>query len=105
MMGNIVPSCGTCNQSKSGRNWKEWINGDALNAPRGPGKNKRIALLEAFANRFPVKKLSERDLIEAVGAQEWDAYWRKCSDIEEKLREAQLAADSIRLKLKGKIQV
>jgi hypothetical protein len=48
---NLVPSCGSCNQSKGGQDWKAWIQGTAVNSPASRGIKdvpQRIARLEAF---------------------------------------------------------
>src|SRR5258708_2164487 len=34
---NLVPSCGTCNQSKGGHHWEMWMLGTAKNSPRTRG--------------------------------------------------------------------
>jgi len=31
---NLAPSCGPCNQSKSGADWRAWIEGSAKGSPR-----------------------------------------------------------------------
>ena len=34
---NLVPSCGTCNQSKSGQDWHVWLVGNAKGSPKFRG--------------------------------------------------------------------
>jgi len=36
-IANLVPACGKCNQSKSGRHWREWIEGPAALSPKMRG--------------------------------------------------------------------
>jgi hypothetical protein len=102
VMGNLVPSCGKCNQSKSGRHWKKWMTGKARFAPRGADAARRIAFIEALERRHPIEKKSEAELIDVVGESDWTAYWKRLADIEDKMFEAQQAADAIRLRLQNR---
>lgn len=47
-IGNLVPSCGNCNQSKSGAYWKMWILSDANESP----KSRNIVDLEERIQRW-----------------------------------------------------
>lgn len=38
-INNFVPSCGTCNSSKSGSHWKEWLDGQKIKT----GDKKKVA--------------------------------------------------------------
>jgi hypothetical protein len=58
-IANLVPSCGKCNQSKSGNHWRTWILGGF---PQSPATRKiadlesRVARLEAFESwRIPIR--------------------------------------------------
>jgi 5-methylcytosine-specific restriction endonuclease McrA len=96
---NIVPSCGPCNQSKSGADWKLWMSGKAKGSPNKKGVadlSKRIDMLSRFAASANAIHLSEADLRNAVGADLWDGYWRRLDAIKGHLNDAQAEAEKIR---------
>jgi hypothetical protein len=92
---NLVPSCAPCNQSKSGANWKEWMEGLAPGAPRSKGVQdiaERIAVLEKFEQwgnltSFPIE--------EVIGAEKWKEYWGALQEIHDKMQAAQIIAEQI----------
>jgi hypothetical protein len=92
---NLVPCCGPCNQSKSGRYWKDWMTGNAPGSPRTKGVKdleKRVSKLSKFEEwgnlePFPMEQ--------TVGNERWAAYWDACQRIEESMREAQVLAAEI----------
>lgn len=89
---NLVPSCGPCNQSKSGSNWRDWMKGAARGSPRTrgiPDLPDRIARLERFIDWGGVKPLN---LGELAGAEQWDAYWARLGAVELAMKEAQAHA-------------
>lgn len=48
---HLVPSCGRCNQSKSGSHWKDWILGSASKSPKTlkvVDLRKRVARLDRY---------------------------------------------------------
>ena len=102
---NIVPSCGPCNQSKSGTEWKAWMQGLAPGSPTTRGianLDQRIRLIEKFEAWGNVEPLPIR---ECVGEEEWTSYWARCDAITVQLREAQLQADRIKNKLTAALEI
>jgi hypothetical protein len=101
---NIVPSCGPCNQSKSGSEWKLWIQGPAPGSPKTRGitnLDDRIGLIEKFEAWGNVEPLPLR---ECVGEEEWQRYWARCDAIIAQLKEAQAHADRIRIALTAELE-
>ncbi|WP_298107439.1 HNH endonuclease signature motif containing protein [Bradyrhizobium sp.] len=102
---NLVPSCGTCNQSKGGHHWETWMLGTAKNSPRSRGvsdieeRADKLRRFEEWGGQMPV---SEDDLRSAVGAERWDAYWQRLEEIKGLMASAQIEADIIREALAGK---
>lgn len=93
---NRVPSCNRCNQSKSGADWRMWIQGNAAGSPkrRGvPDIEKRIQKLEAFERWGDVSPLRLADL---AGPAAWEAHWQNLDIIVEKMRESQRHAEHLR---------
>ena len=102
---NIVPSCGPCNQSKSGSEWKAWMQGLAPGSPKTRGiahLDQRIVLIEKFEAWGNVEPLPIR---ECVGEEEWRSYWARCDTINAQLSEAQVQADRIKSKLRAKLEM
>ena len=80
-IANLVPSCGKCNQSKSGSYWKDWILGNAPNSPKSRGirdLKKRIARLETFESW----KIPRRIAYEKVASRK---QWAKHRDFLERV--------------------
>ena len=96
---NLVPSCGTCNQSKGGHPWEKWMRGTAKNSPRTRSVSdledriERLRKFEAWGGQTPI---DEGDLRTAVGAERWDAYWERLEEIKRLMFAAQQDADHIR---------
>jgi hypothetical protein len=101
---NLVPSCGTCNQSKGGFNWEKWMFGDAKNSPKTrnvPGLEARAQKLRAYERWADLKAVAESELRAAAGPSKWDAYWERLEELKRLMIVAQTEADQIRAKLES----
>lgn len=99
---NLVPSCGTCNQSKGAADWREWMVGNARGSPTRRGIHdveQRVERLLAFEAQSKTVASSTAILREAAGAELWDGYWAKLEQIREKIREAEKDAAIIQSRL------
>jgi hypothetical protein len=98
-IGNLVPACGKCNQSKGNKLWQDWMISKAKHSPTGRGLEdvaKRVARLEAFEKwKTPTKV----DFVAILGHEEWEKYWKLCEDVIAELRECQEVADDIRVQI------
>jgi hypothetical protein len=89
---NAVPSCGPCNQSKGGAEWRKWIKGSAQRSPTAraiadlPARMERLEQFERWANAKPIK------LEQLAGAKLWAKYWSKHDEIVRAMHEAQKLA-------------
>jgi 5-methylcytosine-specific restriction endonuclease McrA len=95
-IGNLVPSCGKCNQSKGNSEWETWMTGPARWSPATRGVadlDNRIARLKRFA---VWKKPTSADVGTLVGSQIWDSYWSKWKLLVEAMKSAQAEADQIK---------
>ena len=103
-IGNLVPACGKCNQSKGNSAWRTWMLGKAPLSPAGRGLDgvaDRIARLEAYERwRSPTKVEFEK----IVGPEEWEHYWSLCESVVEKLRDCQTVADGLRTRVLAAIK-
>lgn len=93
---NLVPSCAPCNQSKSGRDWREWILSRATGSPTTRGISnvqERIARLENFVSWGGLKPLSLEKL---AGKELWEKYWSHLAIIDVALSTAQREAEQVR---------
>jgi hypothetical protein len=95
-IGNLVPSCGKCNQSKGNKPWRDWIQSAARLSPASRGITDlatRIRRLEKFENwRSP----DPLDLESIVGNDLWAEYWSARDSLLEEMRESQKIAERIR---------
>ncbi len=93
---NLVPSCGPCNQSKSGREWREWMRSDAKGSP----KTKRVHDLEDRIKRLDQFEkwgaLEPVALNELVDRHVWETHWANLENVLQKMKDAQLHADEMR---------
>src|SRR5260370_172272 len=100
-IGNLVPACGKCNQSKGNSSWREWmVSTTARHSPSARGKKdvaERIGRLEAYERWRPPTKIHDFEAI--LGTEEWAAYWRAWEKINADLRECQKVADDLRAKI------
>ncbi|MEP9361011.1 HNH endonuclease [Sphingomonas sp. KR3-1] len=100
---NLVPACGPCNQSKSGQDWRNWMEGNARGSPttRGvedlPGKIAALQRFEQWEGR------PSADLKAIAGAERWERYWEKLAEIERLMFEAQKDAEVIRARISAAI--
>jgi hypothetical protein len=101
---NLVPSCGPCNTSKSGKHWRDWMLGSARGSPTArsvPGTGDRVGRLERLERELG---LDPRPLSEFVDPALWEAYWGRRDEIERLLFEAQREAEQIRLQIESGIE-
>lgn len=100
---NLVPSCGPCNTSKSGKHWRDWMLGSARGSPTTRavsdtnGRVDRLEQLERELGLIPIA------LSELVDADLWQSYWARRDEIEELLFAAQREAGQLRLQIEAGI--
>ena len=99
---NLVPTCGKCNQSKSGRHWKVWITGKARYAPAiNAALDRRIQILERF-ERWSTKRTHRlTDL--ARNDQELSEYMKSCEDLVNSFAAYQRTAERIKKRLEEQV--
>lgn len=92
---NLVPACGSCNQSKGSRYWKDWILSDAASSPktrRIADLEDRIRKLESYEAWKPPTKL---DFESIVGSETWKQHWDNCERLHALMKESQVLAETI----------
>jgi hypothetical protein len=98
-IGNLVPSCGKCNQSKGNKNWRDWMLGKSPLSPAMRGVEDlqtRVARLESFEMWRPSEPIEFEHI---VGSAPYSKYWVLLDKIIESLASAQLVAASLRSKI------
>jgi hypothetical protein len=102
-IANLVPSCGKCNQSKGGTNWREWMlsgRGQSPSARKIPDLAARVARLESYERwRSPTRI----DFEAIIGSADWEAYWQLWTDVNEELRKCQEVANALRIRVANSI--
>ena len=90
-VGNLVPSCCTCNSRKGNRNWREFLR----SAVPDPKREQLESVLEEYLHRYA----AEVDLSRARAQhpQEWEQYAKIKGQIIELMREADRLAERLRL--------
>jgi hypothetical protein len=99
-IGNLVPACGKCNQSKGNKNWLKWIKGNAERSPTRRGTanlEQRIRRLQAYEN---LKNIQPIDFESIVGAESWKEYWGTYDKLVEALRDSQKLADRLKERIR-----
>jgi hypothetical protein len=95
-IGNLVPSCAKCNQSKRNEHWRTWMMSKVPRSPASrnvPDLTARIARLEAYEAWRPAIAINFEKI---VGAEACAAYWQKLDAVIELMRETQGLAEVLR---------
>jgi len=95
-IGNLVPACGKCNQSKGNKNWRDWMLSEARLSPKSKGVadlNERIARLEAYEKWKPRDPI---DFESIVGAEMWRRHWQNHDNVVRLMRQSQDHANRIK---------
>ncbi len=98
-IGNLVPACGKCNQSKGNKAWRVWMLSGARLSPTGRNIldiSRRITLLEAYEQWLPPTKI---DFESILGGEAWEHYWSLCEAVNAEMLEAQSVADEIKARI------
>jgi hypothetical protein len=95
-IGNLVPACGKCNQSKGNKPWQDWIISSARLSPKTrntkglEGRIRRLRNYEAWRPRQPL------DFRGIVGEGMWQRHWDNHRRLVEAMRQSQETADDLR---------
>lgn len=113
---NLIPCCSTCNSSKSGSNWKHWMEGKDKNgeikeknspsSPLGRGVNKiseKIKIIEEYDNWCKDKRFIIKDFENIVDKDKWDEHWDNHKNILKLMKDVQPNSDKIKIKLQDYI--
>jgi len=95
-IGNLVPSCGKCNQSKGNKNWLDWMQGGARWCPMNrkvPDLDRRINRLKAYE---AWKNIRPIDFESIVDKRLWSEYWDNYLRLVEALKSSQVVANKLR---------
>lgn len=92
---NLVPSCGPCNQSKSGADWHAWMTGTAKGSPKTKGVPDLEARVERLKRYVEWGQVRPLDLRELGGAELWDRHWANLEALTVGMREAQVHAEQL----------
>jgi hypothetical protein len=100
-LANLVPSCGKCNQSKSGKDWRVWMNSSAKLSP----KSRNIADLELKIQRLDDyekwKTPIQVDFLAVLGKSAWEMHLSHLDAVINGLVEAERGAKILRNQIEG----
>ena len=103
-IGNLVPSCGKCNQSKGNQNWREWMTGSARKSPASRGGvdlDARVVRLSAYEAWRKPRRVDYEVL---VGRELWDKHRHNWDDVLKKLQDSQALLLEIRAIVQSKYE-
>lgn len=93
---NLVPSCGKCNHSKSGRDWHVWFRSRSGNSPTNraiPDCDERYRRLERYVDWGKLQPMLFEELIDA---RELEDYWSVLQKLQDDMISAQKIADRLK---------
>jgi len=103
-LGNLVPSCGKCNQSKGNAYWADWMRSDAPLSP----KSRNISDLEERIARLRVYETSNKrariDYAALFGEETWSKYKKILRETLVLLETAEEMATQLRTKAIDHVQ-
>ena len=94
-IGNMVPACGPCNQSKSGQHWKKWMLSSAKNSPTSRGISDIWTRIQKIENYIQRSNLRAKNIEHYIKPHELREYWEKLEHIHSAMIEAQNLATKI----------
>lgn len=100
-IGNLVPACGKCNQSKGNKNWRAWMLSDAPLSPKTKGVNDleyRIGRLEEYEIWRPLPPV---DFVSIIGEEDWILHWSNHQEILELMKKSQELADILKKRVEN----
>lgn len=98
-IGNLVPACGKCNQSKGNKEWHLWMTSNAPHAPARRGVQdlaRRIERLRAYERWRPPTRIPFEAIL---GSELYASYWRRLDTVVEYMTECWEFARELRVKL------
>jgi hypothetical protein len=98
-IGNLVPSCGKCNQSKGNKHWEAWMLGGARWAPSTRGVKDlaaRVERLRAYERWRPVEPI---DFAKMVGEEMYLEHWARLDRAIAYMKECQAFAETLRARI------
>ncbi len=99
---NLVPSCGKCNQSKGNKEWSVWIISDAKLSPKSKNIQDLDIRIEKLKNYSSWREPTKIDFQNIVEKSLWEAHWSNCSQVQERLINAQKTSDKIKRTIENK---
>ncbi len=96
---NLVPACGKCNQSKGNKEWRQWMLSDAKLSPKTKAIRDIDARIKKLANYEKWGTPTNMDFEAIVGKEVWEQHWQNWEQVQETMREAQLIAEQINIKV------
>jgi hypothetical protein len=96
-IGNLVPACGKCNQSKGNKDWRDWILSDASLSPKSKrvgDLQERISRLEEYEKWRPREPVDFKSI---VGEEDWTLHWLNHEKVVNSMKNSQVHADKIKV--------
>ena len=104
-IGNMVPACGPCNQSKSGQDWKAWMLGNAKNSPTTRGVTDVAERIRVIEKHIKTSGLRAKNIEDYIDNSELEEYWKSLEEIHSAMSKAQNLASRIQSQLQSRLEL
>lgn len=96
LLSNLVPACGTCNQSKGSKPWRTWLEGGSGGAASARGKPGHATRVSVLATLEQEARAGYRDLSAMTESDRWTRYLALLEELKGGLAEADRLAAELR---------
>jgi hypothetical protein len=99
---NLVPCCSTCNSSKAGAKWRNWMTGKAPKSPKQRISSSNLAVRVGVLDRFETWSTplaTHLKVLTLIGQQEWQDYEAEMAEVNALLRAARLRSERFHIRL------
>jgi hypothetical protein len=100
-IGNLVPACGKCNQSKGNKPWREWIRSGAPRSPTTRGVADLDARIHRLSEYEQWRPPTPVDFANLVGDRVWEEHWENWNRVLGVMQESQTLATEIRNRIRA----
>jgi hypothetical protein len=103
-IGNLVPACGKCNQSKGNKHWRVWMMSNALLSPNSRNISDIETRITCLENYEQWKMIEPLNFEQIVGSEMWKLHWENWQRVIEEMRASQKLALEIRAIVKEHVK-
>jgi HNH endonuclease len=95
-IGNLVPSCGKCNQSKGNKGWEAWMRGSARLSPASRGVEDMDIRIDRLRRYEQWKRRTPIDFASIIEPAVWQKHWSNLDEVIAMMQSSQVHAEQIK---------